>query len=57
VLSAGNRVGLIQKEEMPTEVQTSEQRVKSRLEILKSLQELFDLCCFDEADPQSTFLA
>jgi hypothetical protein len=56
VLRAGNRVGLTQEEEMPTEIWTSEQRVKSEVEILKCLQELFDLCGFDEADPQSTFL-
>jgi len=57
VLRAGNQVGLNQEEEMPTEIWTSEQRVKSGVEILKCLQELFDLCGFDEADPQSTFLA
>ena len=57
MLGAGSRVGLTHEEEMPREIRTSQQHAKSGLEILKGLQELFDLCGFDEADRQSTFLA
>ncbi len=57
MLCAGNRVGLSQEEDMPTGICPPEQRVKSGLEFLKHLKELFDLCGLDEADPQGSILA